>query len=105
MRLAIVLSTALALSGTGFWVGRHYPLHHYQDRGHGLLMDTATGKVCNPVKDANDRAQKYVADHPAPTPPTQTSENPFAWLDAERQNPTYEAARDPVSYIPQCGQE
>jgi hypothetical protein len=50
MRKAIVaLPVAIAFL-FGFFVGRRFPPHHYvrYERG-GLLVDTATGKLCDPI--------------------------------------------------------
>ncbi len=49
----IALLVAIAFL-SGFLVGRRFPAHHYvrYERG-GLLVDTATGKLCDPIPRAN----------------------------------------------------
>jgi hypothetical protein len=43
-------AVAVAL-GIGFLAGRQFPAHHYQKFGESrFLLDTATGKVCDPMK-------------------------------------------------------
>ncbi|HKD83972.1 MAG TPA: hypothetical protein VKB58_04425 [Terriglobales bacterium] len=43
-------AVAVAL-GVGFLSGRQFPAHHYQKFGESrFLLDTATGLVCDPLK-------------------------------------------------------
>jgi hypothetical protein len=50
--LAVQITLALLLWLFGFFVGRHNPPHHYEIMPDKLLMDSTTGKICNPYADA-----------------------------------------------------
>jgi hypothetical protein len=48
--VAIFLCVFL-LFGSGFLVGRRFPIHHYEQFGQSVyLYDTNTGKICTTVK-------------------------------------------------------
>jgi hypothetical protein len=68
-------AVAVAL-GVGFLAGRQLPAHHYQRFGESrFLLDTATGKVCDPMKN----------------PPTLTPnpKDPLAIFDQAQNPPPY----------------
>lgn len=56
---AVLLLISLALLA-GFMVGRAHPAHHYQYgqmyRGVSPMYDTTTGKICNPMRPAREKA-------------------------------------------------
>jgi hypothetical protein len=50
----VVAGGCLVGFGSGLLVGRHYPAHSYQKYGETrFMLDTATGKLCDPFKDPN----------------------------------------------------
>jgi hypothetical protein len=78
----------------GFLVGRKFPGRHYDKYGSGpLLVNSSTGKICNPLKSAQEAARNagaksdaaFFGQQPAPKP------------DAE--------LIDPITYVPSCGEE
>jgi hypothetical protein len=53
MKILIVVSAATLLVGfgSGFLAGRAFPAHHYQRFGETqYLLDSSTGRVCDPLK-------------------------------------------------------
>ena len=47
----IASMVAVLLFGSGFLVGREFPVHHYERFGNGfLLYDTSTGRVCTTAR-------------------------------------------------------
>ncbi len=54
-KVSVVVLVLISLLG-GFFAGRKFPAHHYvrYERG-GLLFDTVTGKLCNPIPDPQHR--------------------------------------------------
>jgi hypothetical protein len=52
--VALVLIACTAGFGSGWLVGRHYPVHGFQRYGETrYLFDSVTGKLCDPLKDPN----------------------------------------------------
>jgi hypothetical protein len=50
----IVVGGCAAGLGTGFLFGRYYPAHSFQRFGESrYLLDSTTGKICDPFKDPN----------------------------------------------------
>lgn len=85
---------------SGFWTGRKSQAHHYERFGEGketnYYIDTATGKVCDPLKSFQDKAYKYAQEHPGPG-----TSKVFNAADVSIEDP----ARDYLWYIPACGTE
>jgi hypothetical protein len=50
----LVLGTVGLGFGSGFLAGRKFPAHRYERFGESwCVLDSTTGKVCNPLKDPN----------------------------------------------------
>jgi hypothetical protein len=60
MKNTLIVIAGLTLAVAGFMVGRAYPVHavhHYARLFDGpFLFDASTGKACNPLRDAQDKA-------------------------------------------------
>jgi hypothetical protein len=65
--------------GSGLLVGRQYPAHHFEQYGNSsYLLDTSTGKLCDPFSDNSDkRASWSVALAPETSKPTPDLKNIF----------------------------
>lgn len=52
--VAIIVTVCAAGFGSGLLVGRQFPAHRFERFGESwYVLDTTTGKVCNPLKDPN----------------------------------------------------
>ncbi|MGA8216720.1 MAG: hypothetical protein WB799_24255, partial [Candidatus Sulfotelmatobacter sp.] len=95
MREKIAFSLIPVALVAGFFVGRLFPAHHYEPwKQTILLFDTATGRLCNPLKAAWQAAARAKANSPpvpVETPSTSQKEasNPFDDIAAgiDRTNP------------------
>jgi len=61
MKYAVLIVAGFVLAVAGFMVGRAHPVHpahHYErlNEDGPLLLDTSTGRVCDPFRDAHNKA-------------------------------------------------
>jgi hypothetical protein len=64
MRRDLVAALVLIALAGSFLLGRKFPSHHYQTWGNTLLYDTATGKVCDPIKRFKEEVAQAKASNP-----------------------------------------
>jgi hypothetical protein len=72
----LLISGAVVIGfGSGLFVGRQFPAHRYERFGNSpYLLDSATGKVCDPRPDTRSYSEQYWDKAlgpvlPAPYPP------------------------------------
>ncbi len=99
--IALAAVTFVVAASGGFLLGRSFPAHHYEPwKNSNLLYDTATGKVCNPLKSSQQAAARAKLGGHADAPDLSEDQKPTG-------NPFYDIAAgvdatDPNAYIPSC---
>ncbi len=104
MKYALVTLAGLGLAVSGFMVGRAHPAHHYQGSGKryhavDLQVDANTGKLCNPLLTAEEKASAANAALDQKVPATNAALDLSAGVVPEVQHARAE------DYIPACGAE
>lgn len=89
--IALFVVLLVGVCGVGFasgvLVGRQHPRHHFQPMGETkFVLDSTTGRVCNPFQDPS--VSTNVFDHAFDPPPKDANGFPLAL---------------PPSYPPACG--
>ncbi len=91
VRKELVVVLLVLVFVAGFFLGRAFPGRHYDKYGNGpLLVNTSTGKVCNPLKPFQQAARD--------------SDSPFKDLGGHPV-PTVSELKDLNTYVPSCGEE
>jgi len=105
MRKEIAALLCVLVFAAGFFIGHEFPARHYDKYGSGpLLVDSSTGKICNPLKLAQEAARKagdksdaaFFGQQPASKPDALPPITPF---------PAVSEFADPIRYVPSCGEE
>lgn len=93
--LVILILGATALGfGCGLLVGRQFPSHRFERFGESwYVLDTTTGKACNPFKDPNAPTNPFDQVLPNNQP---SSSDPYAPYGGHEVKPA-------PNYPPQCG--
>ncbi len=106
MRKELVTLLCVLVFGAGFLLGRKFPARHYDKYGSGpLLVNSSTGKICNPLKSAQEAARNARDKSDAAIfgqQPAQKSDTPLPPITPFS---TVSELTDPITYVPLCGEE
>jgi hypothetical protein len=73
--VAVGIISLVSGFGCGVLAGRLFPVHHFERYGESrYLVDSATGKVCDPMRDPKANA----LDEALTTPQANSKSDPFA---------------------------
>ena len=107
MRKELVTLLCVLVFAAGFFLGRAFPPRHYDRYGNGpLLVNSSTGKICNPFKSTQESARNAGAKSDAAFfGQPQTATKPDVPLAPITPLPTVSELTDPTTYVPSCGEE